>query len=135
MPTTSQVVMAALESSLGMFQPLGRRRKEYLHQRNGIPRRSTSSEQSRCSTSRGKIFFAILAKRLTSFLTGNSYIVTSVQKGGVPGFSGCVEHTSAITQLYSKRIHSANGILRSFSLSHKCLFKTYKNAFKWNASN
>ena len=47
----------------------------------------------------GKIFFAILAKRLTSFLTGNSYIDTSVQKGGVPGFSGCVEHTSASTQL------------------------------------
>ena len=51
----------------------------------------------------GKIFFAILAKRLVSFLTGNSYIDTSVQKGGVPGFSGCVEHTSAITQL----IHEA----------------------------
>ena len=81
-----------------MFQPLGRRRKEYLHQRNGIPRQSTSLEQSRCSTSRVK-----LVKRLTSFLTGNSYIVTSVQKGGVPGFSGCVEHTSAITQL----IHDA----------------------------
>ena len=47
----------------------------------------------------GKIFFAILAKRLTSFLTGNSYIDTSVQNQGVPGFSGCVEHTSAITQL------------------------------------
>ncbi|XP_052268194.1 uncharacterized protein LOC127869580 [Dreissena polymorpha] len=45
------------------------------------------------------IFFAILARRLTSFLTGNKYIDTSVQKGGVPGFSGCVEHTSAITQL------------------------------------
>ena len=51
----------------------------------------------------GKIFFAILSKRLTSFLTGNSYIDTSVQKEGVPGFSGCVEHTSAITQL----IHEA----------------------------
>ena len=47
----------------------------------------------------GEIFFAILAKRLTSLLTGNTYIDTSVQKGGVPGFSGCVEHTSAITQV------------------------------------
>ena len=36
-----------------------------------------------------KIFYAILAKRLTSFLTGNSYIDTSVQKGRVSGFSGC----------------------------------------------
>jgi hypothetical protein len=50
----------------------------------------------------GKIFFAILARRLTSFLTGNAYINTSVQKGGVPGFSGCIEHTSAITQLISE---------------------------------
>ena len=47
----------------------------------------------------GKIFFAILAQRLTSFLTGNLHIDTSVQKEGVPGFSGCEEHTSAITQL------------------------------------
>ncbi|XP_052224708.1 uncharacterized protein LOC127840340 [Dreissena polymorpha] len=50
----------------------------------------------------GKIFFAILARRLTSFLTGNAYINTSVQKGGVPGFSGCIEHTSVITQLISE---------------------------------
>ncbi|XP_060556916.1 uncharacterized protein LOC132717462 [Ruditapes philippinarum] len=47
----------------------------------------------------GKIFFAILARRLTSYLTSNKYINTSIQKGGVPGFSGCVEHTSAISQL------------------------------------
>ena len=46
-----------------------------------------------------KIFFADLAKRLTTFLTAKKYINTWVQKGGVPGFSGCVEHTSAITQL------------------------------------
>ena len=37
--------------------------------------------------------------------------------------------------LYSKRINSANGISRSFFSSHKCFFKTYKNAFKPNASN
>lgn len=47
----------------------------------------------------GKIFFAILARRLTTYLTTNGYVDTSVQKGGVPGFSGCVEHTSAISQL------------------------------------
>lgn len=47
----------------------------------------------------GKIFFAILARRLTTYLTTNGYIDTTVQKGGVPGFSGCVEHTSAISQL------------------------------------
>jgi hypothetical protein len=47
----------------------------------------------------GKIFFAILARRLTSYFTSNKYINTSTQKGGVPGFPGCVEHTSAISQL------------------------------------
>jgi hypothetical protein len=29
----------------------------------------------------------------------SKYVDTSVQKGGIPGFSGCVEHTSAPTQL------------------------------------
>ena len=47
----------------------------------------------------GKIFFAILARRFTSVLTANKYINTSIQKGCVPGFSCCVEHTSGITQL------------------------------------
>ena len=47
----------------------------------------------------GKIFFSILAKRLTTYMLGNKYVDTSVQKGGIPGFSGCVEHTSALTQL------------------------------------
>ncbi|XP_052259364.1 uncharacterized protein LOC127863766 [Dreissena polymorpha] len=44
-------------------------------------------------------YFAILARRLTTYLTTNGYIDTTAQKGGVPGFSGCVEHTSAISQL------------------------------------
>ena len=35
-------------------------------------------------------------------MTGNSYVDTSVQKGGVPGFSGCVEHTSVISQLINE---------------------------------
>ena len=47
----------------------------------------------------GKIFFAVLARRLTTYLVANGYIDTSVQKGGIPGFSGCVEHTSTISQL------------------------------------
>ena len=33
-------------------------------------------------------------------------------------------------KLYSEWIYSANGISRSFFSSHKCFFKTYKNAFK-----
>ena len=42
----------------------------------------------------GKIFFSVLSKRLTNYLLKNNYVDTSVQKGGVPGFSGCIEHTS-----------------------------------------
>ena len=47
----------------------------------------------------GKIFISLLSRRLTSFLLENNYIDTSVQKGGIPGVAGCVEHTSVITQI------------------------------------
>ncbi|XP_061896833.1 uncharacterized protein LOC133645919 [Entelurus aequoreus] len=46
-----------------------------------------------------KIFFKILSQRLTEFLLKNAYIDTSVQKGGVPGVPGCLEHTGVVTQL------------------------------------
>nr|XP_033488803.1 uncharacterized protein LOC117260806 [Epinephelus lanceolatus] len=46
-----------------------------------------------------KIFFSALARRITSYMTQNHYINTSIQKGGIPGFSGCLEHTSMISQL------------------------------------
>ena len=47
----------------------------------------------------GKIYFAILAGRLTDFTVGNGYIDTSIQKGGIPGISGCLEHTAILSQL------------------------------------
>ena len=57
----------------------------------------------------GKIFFSILAKRLTTYMLENEYVDISVQKGGIPGFSGCVEHTSALTQLlHEARIDHKN---------------------------
>jgi len=48
------------------------------------------------SRNQSKIFFSILAKRLTTYLISNGYIDTSCQKAGVPGFPGCVEHSAAI---------------------------------------
>lgn len=39
----------------------------------------------------GKIFFSVMARRMTTYLTGNNYIDTSCQKAGVLGFPGCVE--------------------------------------------
>lgn len=38
-------------------------------------------------------------KKPTSYMMQNRYIDTSIQKGGIPGFSGYLEHTSMISQL------------------------------------
>lgn len=46
-----------------------------------------------------KIFFSIISRRLCSYLSKNSYIDTSVQKGGISGMPGCVEHTGVVSQL------------------------------------
>ncbi|GFO00759.1 reverse transcriptase [Plakobranchus ocellatus] len=37
-----------------------------------------------------------MASRLTKYVTENAYINTSVQKGGIPGISGCLEHATMI---------------------------------------
>ncbi|XP_052093724.1 uncharacterized protein LOC127729844 [Mytilus californianus] len=47
----------------------------------------------------GKIFLAVLAKRTTRFLLSNEYRDLSVQKRGMPEVSGCIEHTSVLTQI------------------------------------
>ena len=44
----------------------------------------------------GNIFFSVMASRLTKYLTENGYINTSVQKGGIPGVSGCLENATMI---------------------------------------
>ncbi|GFO03457.1 reverse transcriptase [Plakobranchus ocellatus] len=46
----------------------------------------------------GKIFFSVIASSLTKYLTENGYINTSVQKGGIPGVSGCLEHATMICE-------------------------------------
>ena len=46
----------------------------------------------------GKIFFSVVAQRLTSYLKKNDLIDVSVQKAGIPGFSGCLEHVGVIWQ-------------------------------------
>ena len=46
-----------------------------------------------------KIFFSLLSRRLSDFILGNGYIDTSVEKGGVAGMPGCLEHTGVLTQL------------------------------------
>lgn len=44
----------------------------------------------------GKIFFSGLARHMTNYLLSNKYVDTSCQKAGVPGFSGCLEHSAMI---------------------------------------
>lgn len=46
-----------------------------------------------------KIFFSIVARRMTEFLLRNNFTGTSAQKGGVPKVPGCIEHTGVVTQL------------------------------------
>ena len=47
----------------------------------------------------GKIFFKLKAEKITKYMLKNQYIDTNVQKGGVPGISGCLEHTAIVSQL------------------------------------
>ena len=44
----------------------------------------------------GKIFFGVLARRLTEFVMANGLIDASIQKAGIPGFPGCLEHAQTI---------------------------------------
>ncbi|KAJ3581220.1 hypothetical protein NHX12_016899, partial [Muraenolepis orangiensis] len=46
-----------------------------------------------------KVFFSAVSKRLCTYLAENNYIDTSVQKGGISGMPGCLEHTGVVTQL------------------------------------
>ncbi len=58
----------------------------------------------------GKVFFSIVSRRLTEFLLKNNYIDPSVQKGGIPGAPGCLEHTGVVTQLI-REAHENRGDL------------------------
>ncbi|ONI45671.1 hypothetical protein AN642_00195 [Epulopiscium sp. SCG-B10WGA-EpuloA2] len=66
-----------------------------------IPKEKESSDLSQFQmisllNVEGKIFFSVVARRLASYLERNSLIDTAVQKAGIPGFAGCLEHTSMI---------------------------------------
>lgn len=59
-----------------------------------VPKEKDTSKISQFSTVSllsvaGKVFFAVLAWRLTAYMTNNGYIDTSVQKEGFPEFQGC----------------------------------------------
>jgi hypothetical protein len=69
-----------------------------------IPKEENSQELSQFRTIsllnvEGKIFLAIMARRMTTYMLANHYIDVAVQKGGIPGVSGCLEHTGVLTQI------------------------------------
>ena len=47
----------------------------------------------------GKLFFAMKAERILEYVLANEYIDTSIQKGGIPATSGCLENTAVLSQL------------------------------------
>ena len=44
----------------------------------------------------GKIFFGVIAKRMMRFVLNNKFFNISIQKAGIPGFPGCIEHASML---------------------------------------
>ena len=79
----------------------------------------TSFVSSPCSVWRA-VFFSIIAKRLSNFLLSNRYIDTSVQKGGMPGIPGCLEHPGVVTQLIKEATESG-GAGCVMTEPHQCL--------------
>ena len=73
----------------------GRKQRASILQRRKTPKVWTNSDQYRCNVE-GTIFFSIMASRLTEFVMSNQYVDISVQKAGIPGVPGCIEHTLMI---------------------------------------
>lgn len=81
----------------------------------------------------GKIFFSVVARRLSAFLWINNFVDTSVQKAGIGGLSGCLEHANTIwnplqtakkekTDLHVIFLDLANAF---WSVSHKILWAAF----------
>ena len=59
----------------------------------------------------GKLYFALRADRLVTYTLANNYIDTSIQKGEVPGISGCIEHTAILSQLIREAKAEKKGLV------------------------
>ena len=59
----------------------------------------------------GKLHFALRSYRLVTYTLANKCIYTSTQKGGVPGFSGCMGHTAILSQLIREAKAEKNGLV------------------------
>ena len=78
-----------------------------------------------------KIFMEILSKRTMTYLQSHGYVDESVQKAGVPGITGCIEHAFTIwdaIQEAKKTNESLNVVWLDLanaygSVSHELLLK------------
>ena len=50
----------------------------------------------------GKLFWKLKANAFTTFIMRNQYIDEAIQKGGIPGVPGCLEHTAVLSQLIAE---------------------------------
>ena len=81
----------------------------------------------------GKIVFSVVAQILPSYLERNSLIDTTVQEAGIPGFAGCLEHTSMIlhqTQTAKSEKKDLHVIFLDLanafgSVTHSLIWKTF----------
>ena len=84
----------------------------------------------------GKLFFSFKAKRLLDFTLANKYIDTTIQKGGVPGVSGCLEHTALLSQLIQEAKAEKKNLVVTWldisnaygSIPHKLIRKALESA-------
>ena len=84
----------------------------------------------------GKLYFALWSDRLVTYTLSNKYIDTSIQKGGVPGVSGCMEHTAILSQLIREAKAEKKGLVVVWldianaygSIPHKLIQKALRSA-------
>jgi len=90
-----------------MFRKKDAAQKWFLAEGIYLPKEEVSKEIGQFMTISllnvdGKIYFGILAARVMKFVQMNGYIDETVQKAGVPGIPGCVEHAFSIWDTIQK---------------------------------
>ena len=90
-----------------MFRKKDAAERWYLAEGIYLPKEEVSKEIGQFRTISllnvdGKIYFGILAARVMKFVQSNGYINETVQKAGVPGIPGCVEHAFTIWDAIQK---------------------------------
>ena len=96
-----QTLLSILHGLLGSLRLIGKLYIPSCWRRTAIVLLHKAGESSDPSNFRpialsnwdGKIFFPLVSAQLTSFMCKNNYFDGCLQKGFLPGLSGCVEHS------------------------------------------